>query len=105
MTGLTEKKWQAHVDAWTASGLSGRKYAAQAGVNAQTLAGWKSRLSRKKPAQAPEPVRFVELAVEPAATGDAGVLELIVGGVVVRVRGRVEEDALARVLAVLEARR
>lgn len=69
------------------------------------LAGWKSRLRRKKPAQAPEPVRFVELAVEPAATGNAGVLELIVGGVVVRVRGRVEEDALARVLAVLEARR
>lgn len=48
---------------------------------------------------------FVEVTEQLAApAADAGVIELDVGGVV-RVRGRVEAEALARVLDVLEARR
>ena len=35
---------------------------------------------------------------------DSGVIELVVGRVVVRVRGRVDADALVHVLDVLEAR-
>ncbi|MDC0675318.1 hypothetical protein [Nannocystis radixulma] len=39
------------------------------------------------------------------AVAEAGVIELDVGGVRIRVCGRVEAEALARVLDVLEARR
>lgn len=99
----TEDRWRAHVDAWKASGLSCRAYAAKAGVNQRTLTWWKSKLAS---ARGPAPASFVEVTEQLAApAADAGVLELVVGGVHVRVRGRVEAEALARVLDVLEARR
>lgn len=53
-------------------------------------------------ASAGELVEVTEQLAAPAA--DVGVIELVVGRVQVRVRGRVEAEALARVLDVLEAR-
>ena len=49
---------------------------------------------------------FVEVSEQLAiaAEPDAGELELVVGRTLLRVRGRVEAGALARVLDVLEAR-
>ena len=100
----TEKRWRERVAAWARSGLSCKEYAAKAGVHPGTLAGWKSKLASRKAA---EPCAdFVEVTEQLAAdTGpEDGVIELVVGKVVVQVRGRIETEALRRVLDVLEAR-
>ncbi len=55
MTAATEERWRAHVMA----------YAAKAGVNAGTLAGWKSKLG-----EAATPASFVEVTSEIAATAE-----------------------------------
>jgi hypothetical protein len=87
------------VAAWVKSGRSCKEYAATAGINARTLSWWKSKLRGSTPAS------FVEVTAQVAAAApEAGVLELIVGRTTLRVRGRVDSDALARVLDVLEAR-
>jgi hypothetical protein len=101
----TQERWRAHVDAWKSSGLSCRAYAAKAGINHRTLTWWKSKLASAG-ATGPAPASFVEVTEQLAATAaDVGVIELVVGRVQVQVRGRVEAEALARVLDVLEARR
>lgn len=41
----TQERWRAHVDAWKASGLSCKAYAAKAGINHRTLTWWKSKLA------------------------------------------------------------
>ncbi|WP_420814177.1 IS66 family insertion sequence element accessory protein TnpA [Nannocystis exedens] len=88
------------------SGLSCAAYAARAGINQRTLTWWKSKLASAG-ASEHAPVDFVEVTEQLAApaVAEVGVIELVVGGVHVRVRGRVEAEALARVLDVLEARR
>lgn len=87
--------------AWAKSGLTCKAYAARAGINPRTLTWWKSRLGEVGP-----PTSFVEVTSQVAAmTGpESGVVELLVGRVVVRLRGQVDPDALVRVLDVLEAR-
>jgi hypothetical protein len=99
----TEKRWRERVAAWARSGLSCKEYAAKAGVHPGTLAGWKSKLASRK---AVEPCAdFVEVTEQLAADGpEDGVIELVVGKAVVRVRGRIGTEALTRVLDVLEAR-
>lgn len=101
MTTVTEKRWRTHVTAWAKSGLTCKAYAAKARVNAGTLAGWKSKLG-----EAAAPASFVEVTSEIAATAEmgVGVVELAVGRVVVRLRGRFDAEALTRLLDVLEAR-
>ena len=97
-----QKRWQVHVSGWARSGLSCKEYAVQVGVHPGTLTAWKSKLER---AQAAAPT-FVEVTEQLAipAEPDAGELELVVGRTLLRVRGRVEVEALTRVLDVLEAR-
>ena len=101
MTTATEERWRSHVMAWAKSGLTCKAYAAKARVNAGTLAGWKSKLG-----EAAAPASFVEVTSEIAATAErgAGMVELAVGRVVVRLRGRFDAEALTRLLDVLEAR-
>ena len=68
-----------------------------------TLTWWKSKLAS---ATGPASTSFVEVTEQLAVpTADAGVIELDVGSARIRVRGRVEVEALACVLDVLEARR
>ena len=97
-----EKRWQVHVAGWAQSGLSCKEYAARAGVHPGTLAAWKSKLARVQNA-APT---FVEVTQQLAIAAEpgAGELELVVGRTLIRVRGRVEAEALTRILDVLEAR-
>lgn len=97
-----EKRWRAQVAGWARSGLSCREYAAKVGVNPGTLAGWKLKLGRAEKGAA----SFVEVTeqIELAGESDAGELELVLGRVHVRVRGRVDVETLTRVLDVLEAR-
>lgn len=97
----TEQRWRVHVTEWAKSGLTCKAYAAKAQVNPRTLTWWKSKLG-----EAVTPAPFVEVTSQVAAMAgtESGVVELVVGRVVVRLRGRVDADALVRVLDVLEAR-
>ncbi|MFY0535263.1 IS66 family insertion sequence element accessory protein TnpA [Nannocystis pusilla] len=102
----TQERWQAHVTAWASSGLSCKDYAARAGVNPRTLTWWKSKLASVG-AAGPAPASFVEVTEQPTApaSSEVGMIELDVGRIRIRVRGRVESEALARVLDALEGRR
>jgi hypothetical protein len=105
MKAATEERWQGHVTAWAASGRTCKEYAAKAGINPRTLTWWKSKL---KEAAAPgDEARFVEVTdqVAPSSMVDDGVIEVEVGDIRIVVRGRVDAEALARVLAAVEARR
>lgn len=101
MRAATEQRWRAQVTAWAKSGLTCKAFAAKARINPRTLSWWKSKLG-----DAAVPASFVELTSQVVATvePEGGVVELAVGRVLVRVRGRVDADALRRVLDVLEAR-
>ncbi len=101
MRAATEQRWRAQVTAWAKSGLTCKAYAAKAQVNPRTLSWWKSKLG-----EAAAPTSFVDVTAQVVATAEpeGGVVELAIGRVLVRVRGRVDADALMRVLDVLEAR-
>ena len=102
MKAATEDRWRAHVKAWSASGQTCKEYAARAGINARTLTWWKSKLAAAGP-----PPSFVEVTGlgPPTAPADDGVIELEVGNTRIRIRGRVEPEALVRVLTAVEGRR
>lgn len=105
--------WKKRVERWAASGLNCKEYAARIGVNPNTLAGWRWKLRREAREsttsgnEAPAPPAFVEVTEQLAAAlaKEGGVIELEVGGAVVRLRGHVDADALSKVLKVLEGRR
>jgi hypothetical protein len=101
MKTATQRRWQAHVTGWAKSGLMCKEYAAKVGVNSRTLTWWKSKLGQEV-----APASFVEVTSQVAAitTPESGVVELVVGRVVVRLRGLVDADALVRVLDILETR-
>lgn len=111
--------WQGRVDGWARSGMSCKEYASKIGVNPNTLAGWRHKLRRRGPpprlsvidAESQGEDRgelgFVDVTRELAAAlaKESAVIELEVGGALVRLRGQVDTEALARVLGVLEGRR
>jgi transposase-like protein len=106
---MTREFWKGHVEALAASGLTAAAYAAQAGVHPGTLAAWRSKLRSPKPSTKKQ-VRFIEVQAPatpatPVTPPEAGVIELVVGGARILIRGRVEADALTPVLAALEDRR
>ncbi|PCC72529.1 hypothetical protein SAMN02745121_08743 [Nannocystis exedens] len=110
MSRATEATWRKRVEGWIASGQTCKEYAARIRVNAHTLGWWKWRLHGAQDGaqdRGTGGAGFVEVTQEIAAslTNEAGVLELEVGRVVLRIRGHVEADMLGRVLDVLEARR
>lgn len=93
----TREEWR---DAWATSGKSCRKFAAEVGVKPATLAWWKWRLGRVGGEARPlGRADFVEVS---APVPEVGVIELDVAGTTVRIRGRVEAEALAPVLQALE---
>lgn len=104
--------WKQRVEGLEASGLSCRKYASQIGVNANTLAGWRSYLRREASAasstKSKSPVAatkeeqgFVDVTRHLAAAlaKETGVIEVELGGALVRVRGEVDGEMLVRVLS------
>lgn len=110
MSTATEATWRKRVDGWIASGQTCKEYAARIRVNPHTLGWWKWRLHAAQAdarGQGSGTAGFVEVTQEVTASmmNEAGVLELEVGRVVLRIRGHVEADMLGRVLDVLEGRR
>lgn len=97
------------------SGLTAKEFAAEIGVNANTLAHWRWRLSTRT---APRPRAAARSTPAPAfveVVGGAGLvgateppsapLELVLrGGLVVRVPASFDAAALTRLVATLEAR-
>ena len=80
--------------AWKRSGQSADAYARATGVSAKRLRYWTQRLADAAP------VRFVPVGPLPSP---AGVLEVTVRGVVLRVREDLTAEQLARVVAALAA--
>lgn len=107
--------WTKRVERWGDSGLSATEFAAEVGVNANTLQSWGWRLGAEQrravpPAPRVEPLKFVEVAApttegEPAPSPPslpAEKLELVLAsGLLVRVPTRFEPEALRRLLAVV----
>lgn len=113
--------WEKRVERWQDSGLTAKEYAAEIGVNYQTLQHWKYRLRHDAaPEGAPAsarsgpptstrtaatPVNFIELAAPVVAQREAVPFELeLRGGLRVLVPAAFDDAALCRLLAVLEAR-
>lgn len=109
------------VERWRDSGLTLKEYAAEIGVNANTLAGWRWRLRSddgRDAREAPPPASFVEIVAPPepvhavavaapatARDSDAEPFELILsGGRLVRVPVAFDGRALRRLVDALEAR-
>jgi len=111
--------WRERVDGLAASGKGLKAYAAELGVNPHTLAGWRWKLRRRAAAEraksmssststmGPASGDFVDVTREVAAAlvGDVGIIEIELGDTRIRIRGRVESDALAVVLRAVEGRR
>ncbi len=124
--------WAKRVERWRESGLTAKEYAAEVGLNANTLAHWGWRLRgeeqakpRRKPAKAgrgqrgwlevvapggDSTVATIEMDADGGAGGRLGSsmtgwFELVMGsGRVIRVPAEFDGQALSRLLAVLEAR-
>jgi transposase len=119
--------WAKRVERWRESGLSAKEYAAEVGINANTLTHWGWRLrgeggrpkkERRRTEGEPSRVDWVEVVapdsvmkspateLEDAPAARPGRwLELVVGrGRVIRVPTDFDRDALDRLLAVVEAR-
>lgn len=122
MARASRGEWIKRVQRWRDSGLTAQEYAAETGLNANTLQNWGWRLKAetrpgrsKKTAPRPtaagrseaERVPIVEVVgatmVSAGAVPTAG-YELVVGGVVVRVPAIFDGDSLRQLLRVLESR-
>jgi transposase-like protein len=111
--------WKKRLERWAGSGLTTREFAAEIGVNANTLANWRWRFSaeaRQKAGTSAQP-SFVEVVgplvtgASRAATWPAAVpptpepIELVLSsGIRVRVPPRFDAAALLRVVDVLGGR-
>jgi transposase-like protein len=107
--------WKKRVEGLEASGQSCRKYAKQIGVNPNTLAGWRWKLRRRASAASSTKARvpatrecdFVDVTQQIAAAlvTETGVIEVELGGAIVRVRGEVDSKMLVRVLRAVGGQR
>ena len=98
--------WGRLVSQWRSSGETAREFAAKHGVKASTLSGWAWRLGRERAADAkgqasPPQSRMIELRGIPVQMHEE-CFELEVGGRRVRVPPSFDEDALRRLIGVLE---
>lgn len=100
--------WAKRIERQAANDLTVKEFCAEVGCNPHTFAGWKWRLGREAKAAKTKPARrkrekkpsvsFVELPSTPL------MLEVAVDRWTVRVPSSFDDDALRRVLDVLEAR-
>lgn len=102
------KEWASLIERWKRSGLTAKQFAERTGVSWRTLSWWKWRLgagttSRGAPSKGMDMVPVQVVASQPEALeAPETPVELVVDGVVVRVRRGFDGDTLARVLDMLE---
>ena len=101
-------EWRRLIAGWRASGLSCRQYADQAGVNPNTLAWWKWKLSAGGERFEAALLPFVEVTQPAAASvdlaGQRAGIGLSIGDISVSVAVGFDEATLLRLLDVLETR-
>jgi hypothetical protein len=93
----TEEEGRAAIDALSRSGMSADAFARSKGISARRLAYWKTRL-----AGAPPPA-FVAVALPREASSPRGI-EIVSGGVVIRLRDDAEADRIAQIVEALARR-
>ncbi len=87
------------------SGLTAKEYAAETGLNANTLAHWRWRLgaaSRLQPRAGIAPVKFVEIAAEQAPASVTAFELVLAGGRTLRVPVGFDGAELVRLVQALE---
>lgn len=111
MGRATREEWAARVAQLKESGLSMARFAAEIGVNAKTLAWWRSELasSSRSAATKPQPSRPIAIAplnfVEMTTRSEGGPVEVVLpSGIAIRVRAGFDHATLVRVLDVVESR-
>ncbi len=114
MRRATKDVWRERVDAWTASGMTCKDFAREAGVEPTTLAWWKWKLrQQEKRAKPPRrtSARRTDAFVDVTEQVLAAVAPLETSFVVrvhraeIEVPSSFDADAFGRLLGVLEARR
>lgn len=94
--------WAKRVAEWRSSGLTAAEYARRHKLGEASLKWWSWKLgAARKKAAAMSPLTFVEMTA--AVKREA--IELVVGAFQIRVPAEFDENALGRVLDVLERRR
>jgi len=112
--------WAKRVERWCDSGLTAREYAAEIGVNANTLQNWRWKLSQLRSPSAARPQRrrqnsektserlpVIEvIGTQPAEApkGSRDYEVVLRNQVMVRVPPSFDESSLGRLLGLLEAR-
>jgi transposase-like protein len=102
----SSEAWRRIVDELDRSGATVAAFAAERGLNANTLSWWRSAIRRKDgratPAAATAAPRFVELVPRAAAVPRAGTIEISTpSGLSVRASADVDPDSVSRVVAAL----
>ena len=69
------QEWISRIEAWRASGLSARAFAAREGVSVSSLFGWSRRLSMET---GPRFLRVVPIPQAPAVEFPAGTASLVI---------------------------
>ena len=102
---LTREEWFKAIGQWRRSGQTRENYCAGRDLNPRRMVWWERQLAGRSSA-AGEAVAstFVEVTQSGEVVAPER-LEIEVGGVRVRIPAEFDEQALTRVLAVLEARR
>jgi len=112
----TRETWVKRVARWRSSDLTAKEFAAEIGVNYQTLQHWKYRLAREErenaqrdravaapqaPSRGRQPVEFVELPMATATTaGDKIELELP-SGAILRIPPTTDPGLASNIIAAL----
>ena len=106
--------WVKRVERWRASGLTAEEFAAEIGVNANTLRHWSWLVGRDNRTPSPTATKrttpraipFVEVVAPPASCSPApDALEIVVrDSIRIRVPATFDPDVLRRVIAAVEAR-
>lgn len=106
-TPTTEAERAEYLRAWEASGLSARVYGERAGINPNTLVGWRWQRRRQGPGDSPAAVgrmEWIELPVPSDLPARDTTIELRTASLLIRVPDGFEATTLRRVLDVVEAR-
>lgn len=107
--------WAKRIERWKDSGLTAREFAAETGINANSLTHWRWKLTAEAKPRKPRSITPAPSAAEPhfvevvtAAPVPASALEpievVLVSGLRLRVPIHFDETALRRLVVVLEAR-
>ena len=102
MARESREVWAKRVAAWKSSGLTASKFAQKHRLVEGSLSWWSWKLGTERKKAAPvSPLTFVEMTTSTRSEA----IELVVGAIQIRVPADFDENALGKVLDVVERRR